>query len=192
MGVMAKGSVAKAGHDQVRGVFGEAAWAAAIGELTRDEREYVDNVAKLAHYPLIIDGRIFELLCEHECGGSTRSMEPPLRRAAAGQADAMLDGVFSIFSRFVSPVQAFSRAGSIIAASYTGPVSAETHKRPDGNGGEIVLRGLEELTFAGPWLSGWMERALIRFGASEARVSERTWRAGSSASNELVYDLEWA
>ncbi len=192
MGVMAKGSVAKAGHDNIRKVVGEQAWDRVTKALSPDEKEYVDHVDKLTEYPLLVDGRIFELLCEYECGGHHRSMEPLLRRAAAGQADDMLDGVFSIFARFISPQQAFSRAGSIIAASYVGPVTAETHKRPDGKGGKIVLRGLGELTFAGPWLSGWMERALIRFGATEARVRERTWEAGAPASDELIYELEWA
>jgi hypothetical protein len=108
----------------------------------------------------------------------------------ARQADEMLDGVFSVFARYISPTQAFSRAGSIISSAYTG-VTHTTESSPDGKGGTLRMRGFAELTYGAASIAGWIERALIRFGAKEAKVVERNYAAGCFSADELVFDLTW-
>lgn len=190
MPTTAKGSVAQAGHEFIRRHFGEDAWRVALESLTQDEWKTVTSVGRSTQYPIHIDAKIFEAIHTQCCNGDLHRFERELREMGAAQADDMLNGVFSIFARFVSPQQAFSRAGSIVAAAYDG-VTSETRPAENGRGGQLILRGLGELKYGAASISGWIERALERFGAKSPRVVERNWQAGSLASNELVFELSW-
>ncbi|TLM73621.1 MAG: hypothetical protein FDZ70_07630 [Actinobacteria bacterium] len=188
MSTMAKGTIAKAGHDHIRLRFGEDVWERALRSLSDDERAVVLNVSKSTQYPIAIDGKIFAFVCRDRFAGDARRMGEAMREMGRAQADDMLDGVFSIFARFVSPSQAFARAGSIISSSYTG-VTYETVPDPSGKGGVLTMRGFADLTYGAASISGWIERAITRFGAQRARVTERHYESGVVASDEFVFDL---
>jgi hypothetical protein len=102
----------------------------------------------------------------------------------------MLDGVFSVFSRFVSPAQALRRAPSILASVYRG-ASAHSELAPSGCGGRLTIEGLGDYDYVSPWICGWMERAIERFGGSDPSVRERSWDAGGDSSGSLVFDARW-
>lgn len=185
-----KASSVRAGHVAMRRQFGDAAFSEAVSRLSEDDQAAIRTLDHSAMYPLAVDGRLELQLVEIACGGSRSLAERAFREAAGIQADGMLDGVFSVFARFVSPKQAFDKAGTILASVYTG-VSSETKAAEDGTGGLIIIRGLGELPYARPWLSGWMEHALVRFGAKMPRVNERSWQSGKTGSDELVFEVTW-
>ncbi|TLM72095.1 MAG: hypothetical protein FDZ70_08705 [Actinobacteria bacterium] len=188
--VTEKGTAAKDSHAWFRRTYGEQVWAQVLERLEPDERALTENVANEPHYPVRVDGRVFSAVVDIALGGDRARAERDLRRGGSELADVMLDGVFSIFARFVSPQQAFSRAGSIVTSVYSG-VTHETTAREDGKGGLLVIRGLGELTYLSPWMCGWMERAIQRFGAKTASVRERTWDRGEDSSDALEFDLAW-
>jgi len=103
----------------------------------------------------------------------------------------MLDGLFSVFARFATPSQAFGRAGSMIAAAYSGDVASDTVKAEDGKGGTITIVGLGEVDNLSPWLCGWMERAIERFGGAKVKVTERSWDSGKRSADALTFDISW-
>jgi hypothetical protein len=185
-----KGSVTASGHKMLRETYGEDVWKQVLDRLDEDDRRIVANVAMVTQYPLVTEGRVFALLHEIAFAGDRGRLDREFRAMGRKQADIMLDGIFSIFARMLSPHQAFSRAGSLIAAAYTG-VTSDTEPAASGNGGVIHIRGLAEVTHLAPWLCGWMERALERFGASRAKVRERSWDAGNDASDDLAFVISW-
>lgn len=190
MATYAKGSVARAGHEHIRKTFGDDVWKRAVDSLLPDESATVRNLTDATPYPIAIDGRIFTFVCNDQFGGDPQRMGMSMRSMGAGQADEMLNGIFSVFARFVSPQQAFARAGSIISSAYTG-VTHSTEPREDGRGGVLRMCGFGELSYGAASISGWIERALARFGASNPRVVERHYANGVVAAEELVFDLTW-
>ncbi|MDO8963998.1 MAG: hypothetical protein Q7W30_05820 [Coriobacteriia bacterium] len=190
MGAMVKASVVKAGHDYMRSTYGEATWREMLERLSDDEFRQVQSIGLATQVPVAVDGKVFAALVDVRFGGNSALAEGELRRGGATQADAMLDGVFSVFARFISPEQAYARAGSIITSVYTG-VTSETEPLNGAKTGVLRLRGLGESLYVAPWQCGWMERAIQRFGASGCSVTERSWLAGRPAADELVYDIRW-
>jgi len=186
-----KSAVAKAGHDYMRAAYGHSVWSHMLDMLSPDERDAVASLDSMPNFPVAVDGKVFEALVAVQFHGSRRTAEAELRKGGAAQADAMLDGLFSIFARFVSPQQAFNRGGSILTSVYSRDVASRTEPAADGSGGAIRVLGLGASTYIAPWQCGWMERAAVRFGASNARVTERMWESGLNASSELVYDVRW-
>lgn len=186
-----KAAVAKAGHDYMRTAYGEVVWDAVLEMLIPSDSALVRTIESSPNLPVAVDGHVFEALVHVRFGDDRRVVETELRRGGASQADAMLDGLFSIFARFVSPQQAFGRAGSIITSVYSDAVSSSTDTVPGENGGAIHIIGLGDSSFVSPWQCGWIERAVERFGGRNPRVTERSWEAGRNASHELVYDVRW-
>lgn len=191
MGPTVKSVVAKAGHDYMRATWGSDVWSRVLDALSPDESALVRSIGGTPQFPVAVDGKVFEALVALQFQGSRRLAEVELRKGGAAQADAMLDGLFSIFARFVSPQQAFNRAGSIITSVYSSGVTSKTEAATVGKGGAIHILGLGESSFISPWQCGWIERAVVRFGGSGAHVTERTWESGDNASDELVYDVRW-
>jgi hypothetical protein len=190
MAASVKATVVRAGHDYMRGLCGEDGWQRVLGRLSDEDRRLVTGSASMVQFLVAVDGLVFEAFVNEQYQGDRVIAEGALRRGGAQQADAMLDGVFSVFARFVSPGQAFSRAGSVISSVYS-DVTSKTQTAADGKGGVVRLFGLQESSFVAPWQCGWIERALVRFGAADARVTERGWDAGKAASDELIYDVRW-
>ena len=186
-----KCTVAKAGHDYMRAAYGHHVWSRMLDMLSPEERVLVANIGATPNFPVAVDGKLFEALVAVQFQGSRRTASIELRKGGASQADAMLDGLFSIFARFVSPHQAFSRGGSIITSVYSRDVTSRTEPAVDGKGGAIRVFGLGESSYIAPWQCGWIERAAVRFGGDGARVIERSWESGLNASPELVYDVRW-
>jgi hypothetical protein len=190
MAASVKATVVRAGHDYMRSVCGENGWERVLDRLSDEDRRLVAGSASMVQFPVATDGHVFQAFVEHQFHGNRAIAEGVLRRGGAQQADAMLDGVFSVFARFVSPGQAFSRAGSVISSVYS-DVTSKTEPAADGKGGVVRLFGLGDSYFVAPWQCGWIERALVRFGAADAKVTERGWDSGQAASDELIYDVRW-
>lgn len=191
MGPTVKSVVAKAGHDYIRATFGSDLWSHMLDTLSPEDADLVRSIDGGPQFPVALDGKVFEALVAQQFHGDRRTAEIELRKGGAAQADAMLDGLFSIFARFVSPQQAFNRAGSIITSVYSSGVTSQTEHATSGKGGAVRIRGLGESSFIAPWQCGWIERAVVRFGGTGARVTERTWESGLDASDELVYAVRW-
>lgn len=191
MAASVKATVVRAGHDYMRGVCGELRWQRVLDRLSDDDRALVLGSERLLQFPVATDGHVFEAFVDEQFGGNRALAEEALRRGGAQQADDMLNGVFSVFARFVSAQQAFSRAGSIISSVYT-DVTSRTEAAEDGKGGVIRIMGLGESSYVSPWQCGWIEHAIERFGAHGPKVTERSWQSGRAASDELVYDVRWS
>lgn len=190
LGALIKASSVRDGHRAMRQRFGDEAFDRAIASLDYEDQVVIKALDRSTMYPLEIDGRLQQQLVDIACGGSRSCAENAFREAAGLQAEAMLDGVFSVFARFVSPAQAFARGGTIIASAYQG-VTSETTAAQGATGGTIRIQGLAELTYAAPWLCGWMEQALLRFGAKRSRVTEKSWLEGTLGSDDLLFTVEW-
>jgi len=188
---MVRGAVAKTGHHYMRTEYGAEAWAQILAALPADDRVLLEHIDSVMHYPVSLDGSIFRALVEIQFHGDRALAEQGLRLGGAYQADALLDGVLQLFARFVSPQQAYRRAGRVIASVYSSEVVSKTVVLPTGQGGSVTIVGLGESDYIAPWHCGWVERSLTRFGAENARVTERAWEAGLNASDELIYDVRW-
>jgi hypothetical protein len=139
--------------------------------------------------PTVLAGRVMTSVVERFCSDRADA-ERFLRKGGAAQADTMLDGAFSVFSRFVSPSQALKRAPSILSSVYRG-TNADSRLSDSGCAGTLTIRGLDDYAYVSPWICGWMERAIERFGGSSAVVRERSWDGGLVASDELVFEASW-
>jgi hypothetical protein len=58
-------------------------------------------------------------------------------------------------------------------------------------GGRLKVCGLGEFDYLSPWMCGWIERAVERFGGSEPKVRENSWGRGATASDVLEFDISW-
>jgi hypothetical protein len=186
----AKTSVVTAGHDFMRTAYGSDTWSRIMARLPEEDRDLLVNDRSAVRIPVAVDGRVFAALVAIAFEGNRFVAERELRRGGAAQADAMLDGVFSIFARLGTPRQIFGRAGSLISSVYT-DVSSETEEYPGGTGGLIQIRGLGESSYISPWQCGWIERALTRFGSHSASVTEESWEAGQNACDHLRYKVRF-
>lgn len=191
MAATVKRTVATAGYDYMRATYGERVWTQILETLVDEDRALVEGASASPTLPVAVDGRVFEGLVAVQFNGDRNIAAPALRKGGSSQADAMLDGLFSIFARFVSPQQAFNRGGSIITSVYSGGVTSSTELSSAGNGGAITIVGLGESSFVSPWQCGWIERALARFGGTNPEVAERSWQSGLDASHELIYEASW-
>ncbi len=190
MSAQMKGTAASFRHEYIRETYGEAAWKAIVESLSEDDRICIDDAERGQMIPCSVEGRVLAELVRTELGGSRSMAEGMLRRGGSSQADNMLDGVFSVFARFVSPQQAFSRAGSILTSVYEG-VRSETEQNPEGVGGTLHITGLGDFEYLSPWLCGWISRAVERFGGEDPVVRERSWDMGANASDHLAIEISW-
>lgn len=184
-----KQSVADIRHEYVRSAVGGQIWHDARSRLTEGERAVLREGDASGSCPTALAGRFMSDVVGLVCP-NREDAERFLREGGAAQADAMLDGVFSVFSRFVSPAQALKRAPSVLASVYKG-TSADSVLSASGRGGSLTIRGLGDYEYVSPWVCGWMERAIERFGGSAAAVRERSWDAGAVSSDELVFEASW-
>lgn len=184
-----KQSVADVRHGYVRSMVGGGVWHEALSHLTEHERSVLNEGDASGMCPTGLAGRFMGDVVGLACA-DREEVERFLREGGAAQADAMLDGVFSVFSRFVSPAQALKRAPSILAAVYKG-TSADSLVAASGRGGRLTIEGLDDYDYVSPWICGWMERAIERFGGSGASVRERSWDGGAVSSGKLVFDASW-
>lgn len=185
-----KGSSLKSSYAAVRAEIGDPAWERVLASLDESDREIVAAPEKHTLVPTAVTGRLYSAVHTLVCAGDRVRTERVLRRAGRRDADDMLDGVFSVFARFVSPHQAFKRAGGIISSVYVG-VAAETTEDPDGLGGTVALSGMEDEPFTACLVSGWIERAIERFGARNPSVRERAWDGGKNGASRLEFVLRW-
>ena len=183
-----KGSVVSAAYDHIRETYGADIWARMMERLSAEDREVVKTAANNPRYPVAVDGRVFAAFVAEAFGGDRLVAEREMRKAGAAQADVMLKGIFSVFTRLASPRQAFLRTGSIVTSIYT-DVTHETKESEGGRGGVVILRGLVDMPYVAPWHCGWIECALKHFGSQSPRVIEQSWVAGRNASDELVYEV---
>lgn len=185
-----KGSSLKSSFTAIRAELGEGDWQRVLEALDPGDREIVAAPEKQNLVPTAVTGRFYTTIYRVVCSSDRMCTERKLRAAGRRDADDMLDGVFSVFARFVSPDQAFKRAGGMISSIYSG-VTAESLPNADGHGGVLKIIGLDDEPFAACVISGWIERAIERFGAQNASVVEREWAAGHDAAQTLVFDLSW-
>lgn len=184
-----KFGVADVRHAYIKQMLGQDAWERTVARLTPEERAIVER-GEGGMAPAIVEGRLLVALVDTAFKSDRFAAERFLRTGGASQADSMLDGVFSIFARFASPQQALKRGPSIFSSVYSG-TSASSIIHDGAKSGALTVSGLGEYTYVAPWLSGWMERALERFGAMRPQVRERAWEAGHNASDELVFEVRW-
>lgn len=185
-----KQSVADVRHEYIKERIGAVAWLEALNKLSPEEREIVAKGDEQGMCPAYVAGNLMGAIVETHFHGSRHAAEQFLFEGGRAQADKMLDGLFSVFARFVSPKQALDRAPSIISSVYTG-TDPSSRIDEDGMGGALTIAGLEEYEYVAPWLSGWMQRAIERFGGDSPTVIERNWASGQTRSDELVFEARW-
>jgi hypothetical protein len=188
-GVTVSGEVAATAYAHMRRTWGADVWTRVLARLTPEESALVSRVSPGVSLPITVDGHVYEALVAEAFGGDLAVAERELRKAGAEQAAPSLRRVVGPFGVFLTPKQAFARAGDIVTDIYSGTRS--TTEPVLGNGGVIRIFGLREACYAAPWQCGWMEGALTMFGATGAHVTERSWQKGRIASDELVYDVTW-
>lgn len=190
MGAFEKGSSLKSSFQAVQAVLGDEQWQQVVDALDPQDRDVVLAPEKVHLVPTALTGRFYSALHRVAGSGDRQRTAYLLRMAGRRDADDMLDGVFSVFARFISPDQAFSRAGGMISSIYSG-VTAQTTKNEGRPGGTLSLTGLDDEPFAACVIGGWIERAIERFGARNPTVIERNWAAGRDAAETLIFELSW-
>lgn len=188
MPAMLSGSTARFRHRYLREELGERAWEAALNQLTDNEREQIALSEHGSRLFTSTEGRLVDTLVTHRFGPDRMSAETFLRRGGGMQADEMLDGVFKVFARFVTPDQAVARGPAILGAAYSGidvTVDSRDHS------GTLTIAGLGDYPYAAPWICGWMEHAIERFGGAKAHVDEKSWLGGSKVATRLEFAIRW-
>jgi hypothetical protein len=185
-----KGSSLKSNYAAVRAELGSAEWNRVLDALDPEDREIVLAPETHLLVPTAVTGRLYTSVHRIACGGDRARTEQLLRSAGGRAADDMLEGAFSVFARFVSPQQAFKRAGGIVSSVFSG-VESQTITHDAGNGGQLSLSGFDDYPYAACLIGGWIERALVRFGARSGSVVERAWEAGRDRTPTLVFDISW-
>jgi hypothetical protein len=185
-----KGSSLKSNYAAVRAELGAAEWNRVLDTLDPEDRETILAPEKQLLVSTAVTGRLYTSVHQIACGGDRTRTERLLRSAGGRAADDMLDGAFSVFARFVSPQQAYKRAGGIVSSVYKG-VEAETATNDADDGGTLQLSGFDDYPYAACLIGGWVERALARFGAQRVSVVERAWTAGRDLAPTLVFDISW-
>lgn len=191
MGTMMKGTAMKPYVDWIRGEVGEHGWDRILERLDADDVSALSTLAGGAAVPSALLGRLLQAFDAERGGMDHARADDAFRRMGRSIADEHLSGVYSIFARFASPQQAFSKVPSLLSNMYMG-IEASAEPAADGRGGVLTIRGLGDVPYSGPRLAGWGERALERFGAKGVHVNERNWDAGRSAADELVLDVCWS
>jgi hypothetical protein len=185
-----KASGAKSTFEAIRSELGEADWLRVMDSLDPDVRSAIEFPEAHTMLPTSITGQLLltinVVVCLRDRVGTHRLLSAAGRR----DADKMMEGILSIFARFVSAEQAFKRSGSLMSSVYKG-VHAEAIPHADKPGGTLVIEGLGDQPFAAAFLGGWIERAVERFGARKVSVIERAWESGNIASDRLEFVLDW-
>jgi hypothetical protein len=186
-----KGTALKPSFDYIRSRLGEDVWAEIFERLTPEQRREINFLQTTQHYPVSLPGAVHTALVEVACQGNRHHAEMILRDIGRVTADHMLTGVYSVFVRHGDPHKMLPRIGHVLETLYEGAHCDLHHE--EGSGHAVVqVHGLLDFSYCAPRLCGWSERALERSGAKHARVIERTWRAGKSASNLLIFEADWA
>lgn len=185
-----KASGAKSTFQSVRDELGEVDWQRVMDELDPDARAAILFPEAHTLLPTSITGNLLLTISVVVCMRDRTRTYRLLSAAGRRDADKMMEGMLSIFARFVSAQQAFKRSGSLMSSVYSG-VRAEALPHPDKPGGTLVIEGLGDQPYAAAFLGGWIQRAVERFGASKVTVKERAWESGNIASDRLEFVLDW-
>lgn len=188
MPAMLSGSTAKFRHRFIREQLGEGVWEEALARLDDEERTQIELSERGTRVATRVEGRLVDIVMTRRFGTDREAAEEFLRRGGCLQADETLDGMFKVFAHFVTPETALSRGPAIIGAAYSGvDVCADTHS----DHGTLTIAGLGDFPYASPWMCGWLERAMERFGGAKAHVHETTWRSGLNAAVRLEFVVGW-
>ena len=185
-----KGTAVKPNLEWMRQTYGEAVWDEILARLTDEERSQVAFISGANSYPVTLLSAVNTAFVDVVCHGNRTAAGEAFRKLGRHIAEDNLSGIYSIFIRFASPEKVLGKIPSIVSTMYTG-VTADHEDSPDGHGSIVHIRGLGELTYAGPRLCGWAEAALEKVGARGVRVAEKSWDAGLIASDELTLVLSW-
>jgi hypothetical protein len=158
----------------IKSTYGESVWEQILARLTDEEREQVRFISGAGTYPVTLLSAVNGAFVDIACRGDRNSAGTAFRKMGHHIAEDNLGGIYSLFVRFASPEKVLGKIPSIVSTMYTG-VTADHQESADGHGSTVHIRGLGELTYAGPRLCGWAEAALEKVGAKDVRVSERSW-----------------
>ncbi len=185
-----KGTAVKPNLEWMQKTYGESVWQQILDRLTPEQREQIAFVSGTQSYPVSLLSSVNSAFVEVACHGDRRAAGEAFRALGRYVAEDNLSGIYSLFVRFASPDKVLGKIPSIVSTMYTG-VTADYTQSPDGRGALVHIRGLGELTYAGPRLCGWAEAALEKVGARNIRVAEKSWDQGLIASDELTLVLGW-
>lgn len=185
-----KASGAKSTFEAIRSELGEADWSRVMDALEPDARAAVEFPEAHTLLPTSITGQLLLTINVVVCLRDRARTHRLLSAAGRRDADKMMEGILSIFARFVSAQQAFKRSGSLMSSVYNG-VRAEAFPHEGKPGGTLVIEGLGDQPYVAAFLSGWIARAVERFGARKVIVTERAWESGNIASDRLEFVLDW-
>lgn len=187
--VVVKGVVAQSTFDYVREAHGSAVWEQILTHLSESDRVAVTAGGNV---PLEAMGHFNEALVTEVCSGSRQCAQDEFRKMGAKSADKLLTsgGIFSLFARFVTPKQVFSRAESVIKTAYPGVV-VDVELNAQHSGGIIRLHGMSGYPYGSQRIVGWLLRGLEIVGGRNPRVTERNWDAGRIDSDVYELVLSW-
>lgn len=187
--VVMKGVVAQSTFDYVKTTHGDAVWERCLARLSDADRIAVSAGGNV---PLGAMGHFNEAYVAEVCGGSRSCAQDEFRAMGAKSADQLLlgNGIFSLFTKLISPKQVLARAESVIKTAYPG-VSVDVQVDPDESGGTIVMHGMAGYPYGSQRIVGWLLRGIEIVGGKNARVSERNWDAGSVDSEKYQLTLRW-
>ena len=184
-----KGTAVKPNFDWVKQTYGEAVWTQILDRLPHEARAEVEFVQGARSYDLKVVSAVLETLVELQFPNNLGEADRAFRAMGAFIARDSLTGVYSLFIRIARPEAILKRIPTVISTMFDG-VTGEMFVEDGPRRARVVMRGLEDLAYAGPRLCGWAEQALSMCGAT-ATVTERNWQAGIIRSDELIYDASW-
>lgn len=190
--VTVKGSGIRPSIDWIRQKHGEQLWDAILGELDAQDRATISMLNTGLQYPVALYDAILTGLARIALHDDRTRADSEFREMGAFAAGQGLTGLFSSFLKFGSPEGTFRRVGTLLPMVYSG-IENEVDIREIGDEvhGTLTIRGLGELSYAGPRLCGYGEEGLRRSGLTVVRLEERAWNAGRAKADPLIFDARW-
>lgn len=188
-GVVVKGVVAQSAFEYVKEAHGQDVWDRCVAHLGDADRIAITAGGNV---PLEAMGRFNEAFVVEGCRASRQCAQDEFRRMGAKSAEKLLQGggIFSLFARFATPKQVFSRAEQVIKTAYPG-VGVSVLLDADEGGGTIRMQGMGGYPYGSQRVVGWLLRGLEIVGGRNASVSERNWDAGRIDSDEYELVMRW-
>lgn len=191
--VTVKGSGMTPSIEWIKQRYGDAAWELMLGMLDEDEAAQLRMLNPTLAYPIKTLDDVMIVFAQTQFPGDRDGADHAFRDMGHHAAAIGLSGIYSAFLKLSSPSATFKRAAPMLTSIYTGVTGeAELNDQAAGeSAGTLTIHGLGGLSYAGPRLCGFGEEALLRAGATDVRIEERSWVAGMAKADPLVFDATW-
>lgn len=190
--VTVKGSGIRPAVDWIRQKYGDQLWETMLDSFDAEDRATLSILNTGLTYPIALFDSVLVSFAHTALQDDRTLADRDFREMGAFAAGQGLTGLFSVFLKFGSPEGTFRRVGSLLPMVYSGieneidigDVGDEVHAM-------LTIRGLGDLSYAGPRLCGFGEEGLKRSGLETVRIEEHSWTSGLIKADPLVFEARW-